>query len=223
MLRAADWEHGDVKLFHGDCHDIIPEIGIDDIGGIITDPPYGMRWTGKELNRNPKTTQGSNTSRFKGIKIIGDDKDFDPRHLLKFNKVLLWGMHHFPQHLSRGSLLIWIKKNPNAFGSFLSDGDAAWFNSGHGVWCSPVINPASFQKHRFHPTQKPVELMQWSIQKAGIKPGEVVCDPYMGSGSTGVGAVREGCGFIGVEIDRGYYEHAVRRIGAELGQGKLKI
>jgi len=65
---------------------------------------------------------------------------------------------------------------------------------------------------RLHPNQKPVGLMQELVAKCP----EVICDPFMGSGTTGVACVRLGRRFIGIEIDPGYFEIAKKRIQKEL-------
>lgn len=64
-----------------------------------------------------------------------------------------------------------------------------------------------------HPTQKPIAVMEWSISHTD---GGSVLDPYMGSGTTGVAAVRLGRKFIGIEIDPNYFEIAKTRIQDEL-------
>ena len=71
-----------------------------------------------------------------------------------------------------------------------------------------------------HPTQKPVAVMRQIIQwlPESVKR---VCDPYMGSGSTGVACVREGRDFVGVERDAKYFKIAVDRIKRELSQERL--
>ncbi|MBK7356339.1 DNA methyltransferase [Propionivibrio sp.] len=71
------------------------------------------------------------------------------------------------------------------------------------------------------PSQKPVELMLWCIETARIGLGKTILDPYMGSGSTGVAAVRTGRKFIGVEIDREYFDIACKRISDEQAQFKM--
>ena len=53
-------------------------------------------------------------------------------------------------------------------------------------------------KRNIHPTVKPVDLMRWMVRLV-TRPGGIVLDPYMGSGSTGKGAVLEGMGFVGIE------------------------
>ncbi|MDH0348127.1 DNA-methyltransferase [Aeromonas dhakensis] len=81
----------------------------------------------------------------------------------------------------------------------------------HGTTLRQVENAAT--KGNNHPTVKPTELMRWLCRL--ITPlGGVVLDPFMGSGSTGKAALLEGFGFIGIEIDAGYYEIAERRVAA---------
>jgi site-specific DNA-methyltransferase (adenine-specific) len=209
---------GRATLYLGDARAILPTLnGID---AIVSDPPYGMDWkfTGQGSG---KSAQGGTRSVTKGQRIKGDNDDFDPSFMLGYPKVLLWGMHHFPQHLSRGSVLVWIKKYEDAFGSFLSDADLAWLNSGCGVYCSKTINPASFQADKCHPTQKPVELMRWCIERVGA--AQLIADPFMGSGTTGVAAVTMGRDFIGIEIDPDHFVTACKRIEDAQRQSDLFI
>jgi site-specific DNA-methyltransferase (adenine-specific) len=70
-----------------------------------------------------------------------------------------------------------------------------------------------------HPTQKPVKLMRWCIAQTG-KPSSI-CDPFMGSGSTGVAAVGMGCSFMGIERDPAYFDIACRRIEDAQRQQRL--
>ena len=66
-----------------------------------------------------------------------------------------------------------------------------------------------------HPTVKPTDLMAY-LCRLVTPPGGVVLDPFMGSGSTGKAATREGFGFIGIEVDNDYYKIAEKRIGAAM-------
>ncbi|NMA26112.1 MAG: site-specific DNA-methyltransferase, partial [Clostridiales bacterium] len=73
-----------------------------------------------------------------------------------------------------------------------------------------------------HPTQKPVELAAHFI-RLHTRPGDTVLDPFMGSGTTGVAAVKLGRNFIGIEIDKGYFEIAQKRIAEAQRQPALFI
>jgi len=74
---------------------------------------------------------------------------------------------------------------------------------------------------REHPTQKPIGLMAWCMDKAKVRTGETVLDPYMGSGTTGVAAIQTGRKFIGVEMVREYFDIACERISRAQAQGQL--
>lgn len=62
-----------------------------------------------------------------------------------------------------------------------------------------------------HPNEKPVELMKQLVEAVTV-PDQIVCDPFMGSGSTGVACKKAGRSFWGCELDAGYYELSQRRI-----------
>jgi hypothetical protein len=77
---------------------------------------------------------------------------------------------------------------------------------GYGVYCFRKNFPppcriaeGGLKGRVAHPTQKPVALMRWCIERLKLKPGATILDPYMGSGSTGVAAVELGFNFIGIE------------------------
>jgi len=72
----------------------------------------------------------------------------------------------------------------------------------------------------YHPTQKPIELMEWCLRF--VKEDGAILDPYMGSGSTGVACVKTGRDFIGIEIDHGYFEIAKQRIAEAELQPRLE-
>jgi site-specific DNA-methyltransferase (adenine-specific)/modification methylase len=74
---------------------------------------------------------------------------------------------------------------------------------------------------RQHPTQKPIALMSWCIKEAKLAAGQIVIDPYMGTGTTGVAATRAGHPFIGVEVDPTYFAIACSRIDVEQRQERM--
>jgi DNA modification methylase len=84
--------------------------------------------------------------------------------------------------------------------------------------CSLIQTPDGAE----HPTEKPVELMRWSILLLNEARSSVL-DPFMGSGTTGVAAVRLGKRFVGIEIEPKYFDTACRRIEAALRQPDLFV
>ena len=87
------------------------------------------------------------------------------------------------------------------------------------VWALPT--PAAREKlHGRHPTQKPLSLLE-RVVAASAAPGDLVVDPFCGSGTTGVAAVRAGCRFLGIERAPEYVELAARRLRAHAGAEEL--
>jgi site-specific DNA-methyltransferase (adenine-specific) len=169
-------------------------------------------------------------TRFHGaeFKVLGDDSPFDPRPLLRLAQgrpVILWGGNHYASRLpDAGGWLAWQKLPDAQLGRLsFSDGEFAWYS-----W----NRRSRFIKHtwsgmtragrrdangrtRFHPTQKPVEVMRWCIEmlpkhRGGW--GDTIIDPYMGSGSTAIAAIDSGVKFIGVEKTEKWFRIACDRV-----------
>jgi site-specific DNA-methyltransferase (adenine-specific) len=86
---------------------------------------------------------------------------------------------------------------------------------GQVVWSVPTPGPREKQ-HGRHPTQKPLALLE-RVLAASAADGDLVLDPFCGSGTTGVAAVRAGCRFLGIERDHAYVELAAHRLRDEEG------
>lgn len=202
-----------IDLRLGDCLEILTTLDTGSVDAVITDPPYGMDWNTKHSRFKPGPNgyggQGTNTD---FAPIVGDATPFDPTPWLDFQRVVFFGYHHFASRLPVGTVLVWIKRNDSAFGSFLSDAELAWMKGGHGVYCHRDMSIYGESRNKVHPTQKPVEIMKWCMDKAKIPIGATVLDPYMGSGTTGVACVQTGRNFIGIEIEPRYFGIAQRRI-----------
>ncbi len=217
---------GDATLYLGDCLKILPHLS--GISAVITDPPYGMnlntdnsRFSGGNTASVLKRGRGKGTAN--GAPILHDDEPFDPSPWLNFDKVVLWGVNHFGQRVPVGTQLVWIKRFDKAFGSFLSDAEIAWMKGGHGVYCKRDLTLNGEALTRVHPTQKPVPLMAWCMEKAKVPEGATVLDPFCGSGSTGVACIQTGRKFIGIELDPDYFAIACRRIEAAQRQTRLEL
>jgi len=210
---------GAATLYLGDCRDILPTLG--KVDAVVTDPPYGMKWDGKVtvgVNGNGKV--GAKAKHY-GVTILEDDRDFDPAPWLSFPKAILFGSNHFGARLPVGTTLVWLKRADGGFGSFLSDAEVAWMKGGHGVYCFRDTSLMAETKYRSHPTQKPVPLMRWCIEKCGG--AQIILDPFMGSGTTGVAAVQMGRKFIGIEREPKYFNIACKRIEDAQRQGDMFV
>ena len=107
----------------------------------------------------------------------------------------------------------------------------AWQAGGHGVYVFNAEDSnarrrmeatrAAFGSATAHPTQTPIALMEWCIDRAKLDAGSMVLDPYMGSGTTGIAAANRDMGFIGIEREPKYFDIACRRIEDAQRQGRL--
>jgi hypothetical protein len=198
-----------------DAEDVARVMGGEKVGAVISDPPYGMDWdadasrfTGGKFGNHPRGRERDN--------VINDDRPFDPTPFLGFKTVVLWGMNHFCGKLPPGGTLVWIKKPDDRFGTFLSDCELAWTNVGHGVYAFRHewggITRESERGEFLHPTQKPAALIAWCIEKSKVNVGEVIFDPYIGSGTTLLAAEQTSRLCYGVEISPAYTAVALQRL-----------
>lgn len=205
----------DYRIECGDCLDLLRSIPSGTVDAVITDPPYGIGIIGTRA-----VTLGTSKSCKSNVyaPVHGDDRPFDPSVWVGFADIVcLWGANHFGDKLpSSSSWLVWDKREGGKSDDW-ADCELAWTNTGgparlfNHLWRG-MIRASEQDERRCHPTQKPVALMRWCLDMAGVPVGATVLDPYMGVGSTGVACLQTGRKFIGFEIDPGYCEIARRRL-----------
>jgi site-specific DNA-methyltransferase (adenine-specific) len=228
-MREPDWqtEDGSVRLWCADCLDLLPQLEAGSVDAVVTDPPYGIGYCkgtgGGDGNYCGRKEQCRNIEA-----IAGDDVQFDPSPFLEFPKVFMWGADHFSQRLPHGRFLCWDKLDGKTSWDSFSDVEFAWHNKRGASRIIRYVWKGLFQGTgedkgaiREHPTQKPVVVMRWSLEEAGVDRGETVLDPFMGSGTTGVACVRTGRRFLGIEKEPKYFDIACRRIETELRKTAL--
>lgn len=214
------YEDDHVTIYHGDCREIeIPQVDL-----VLTDPPYGV---------SERTDRGSNgRDHLAAAKdfppVYGDDEPFNPEHILRHqDRVILWGANHYADTLPPSpSWIVWDKldglttdKRPIGFDDN-ADVELAWTNLGGPARIIPhrwkgMLKASERTEERQHPTQKPVWLMERLIETYTHE-GDLIFDPYMGSGPVLRAAKNLGRCAIGVEIDERYCEIAARRMGQEV-------
>lgn len=216
---------GNALLIRGDCATHAEMLS--SAHGILTDPPYGI---GYQVNARSNRGIGLIATKpmAQGITapIHGDDAPFDPAPWLRFPVAAFFGAQHFSNLLPVGRWLIWDKRRESKPDSH-SDGDMIWMtgNSREALrihrqkWRGVVREGEEncSRSKKLHPNQKPVALLTIILERLGLVSGQTVADPYMGSGSTAVAALRLGLHFIGCEIDPIHFETAKARLITEFG------
>ena len=203
---------GNCELWHGDCREVLPLLPPVDL--VLTDPPYGIGFA----------AQPTRSQRANGIVATAWDDETPPAWVFgllleKAKNAIVWGGNYYALPASRG-WLVWIKSG-NA--PSMADLEMAWTSMDMNARCfEKSVKSASLEKNlqnAAHPTQKPVVLMEWSL---GFAPeAQTVCDPFMGSGTTGVACARMGLQFVGIERERKYFDIACRRIEQAYAQPRL--
>ena len=218
-------EHiGNATLYLGDCRDILPSL--DGIGAIVCDPPYGIAY---QHSGGGRRAPGARLAAVRNTQpIIGDDAAFDPTFIINAApSALIFGADHFRARLPDGGTFVaWDKSCGVGPADSFADAEFAWTtarvkrNVLRFMWKGIACEKAGEENgRRYHPTQKPVGLMTRCIEL--LPPAGLICDPYMGAGSTGVAAIRLGRRFVGIEIDAGYFDIACGRIEDAQRQGRL--
>lgn len=215
-------DDGAVVLYCADCLAVMREMEAGSVDAVVTDPPYGIDHDTDYTRFSGGTSNKRNTF----MRIANDAEPFDPTPFLGFPKVAMCGANCYSNRLPLGSWLIWCKKPDSNLGNVLSDAEAVWFNSGHGIYLFKHMwdgfnRQTERGEPKWHPTQKPIALMMELMERLSLERETVVLDPYMGSGPVGIACAKTGRKFIGIELDESYCEIARRRIVEARMQGNL--
>ena len=228
------------KIYNMDCLEGFKQIPDNSIDLVVTDPPYKVISGGNKdrgtngfpnsvLNRNDGKIFDFNDIDMKDwipeiYRILKENADFYcMTNVINLEEVLRIGRESgFKLH----NILVWDKGscNPNRwymknceFTIFFYKGEAKTIN-----------NPSSKQVHMIknivgnknHPTEKPVELFEMYIENSSNK-GDLVLDPFMGSGSAAVACKKCGRNYLGFEIDPKYYEVCQERLDETVAIQKM--
>lgn len=226
---------GEATLYQGDCLEVMATLG--SVDHVISDPPYEDEL--HEAIGRVRRTDGRDmipTLGFGGINAIRTDVakavvSIADKWAILF--CLAEGVRAWRDDLQAAgakwdTTLAWVK--PDAMPRMNGQGAARGFECAVSCWCGgggrrwnaggkrgvytyPVNPPGRDGRH---PTEKPLALMR-EIIRDFTRPGEIILDPFMGSGTTGVAAMIEGRRFIGIEKDPQWFGVALERIGAAAG------
>jgi len=216
---------GAIVVYHAPCEAVIASVlPVREVALVHADPQYGVneRTARASNGRGRGSSKGSNalaTAR-DFPPIPGDDKPFDPAHLLALARPLvLWGANHYaPRVPESPSWLLWDKRegvlvNDNA------DGELAWTNLGgplrifRHLWAG-MLRASEKGEASIHSTQKPIALSAYVFGRAKLKRGDLVFVPYLGSGPDLPAAQALGLRVIACDVERWCCDTAIGRLGA---------
>tara|TARA_R110000737_G_scaffold43616_1_gene64080 strand:+ start:2587 stop:3204 length:618 start_codon:yes stop_codon:yes gene_type:complete len=191
------YEDAAVTIYHGDTREILPTLPPVDL--VLTDPPYGIGanamtlGSGKhKFHRGGAWDSEAPTEIVKALPSIAEE-------------CCIWGGNYFSHVLPvTNSWFVWHKLND---GLSFSEAEMAWSNYAPQV---RVFSKYVANKVKVHPTEKPVDVMQWCLSYS--ETSGAILDPFMGSGTTLRAAKDLGRKAIGIEIEERYCEIAAKRM-----------
>lgn len=205
---------GDCTLYLGDCLEIMPTLG--KVDAVVTDPPYGIG-----ADEKASKNKGNCGWKYYGETIWDRERPskevFDL--MLAISKYqIIWGGNYFTGYLPPTmQWLIW-DKGQRRFS--LADFEVAWSSQQKAARIFDYSRSHALRDGKTHPTQKPTALMVWCIKQLPDN-SNLILDPFMGSGTTGVACVNLGRKFIGIEIELKYFDIVCKRIDQAERQGRL--
>jgi site-specific DNA-methyltransferase (adenine-specific)/modification methylase len=206
---------GDATLYLGDCLDILPTL--PRVDAVITDPPYGIGESSKKVASRGKLAAPKDYGDFDWDKSPPEKSLIDAIRNASTWQAFFGG--NYFELPPTSCWLVWDKLNGD---NDFADCELAWTNWPKAVrriqwrW-NGMIRQGN--EERSHPTQKPLAVMSWVI---GLCPkADIILDPFMGSGTTGVAAAQMGRKFIGIEQEPKYFDIACERIERAYAQGTL--
>jgi len=212
-----------IDLYNDDCLKIMDKL-IEDgvkVDSIITDPPYGMSF--QSNNRKQKHKKIENDDNFDWLegfaKKCYDISNENTAHYVfcSFHNIDKFKIA-YEKYFKIKNILVWEKNNTSMGdlkGDFAPKVEFILFLHKGRRLINGKRDPNIFKFKRtgnkLHPTQKPVDLMEYLISKFTDK-SDTVIDPFMGSGTTGVACKNLNRNFIGIELDKEYFDIAKERI-----------
>lgn len=215
----------EIKLIHGDCMLLMRETPDKAYDLAIVDPPYGIGFG--TFNR---TNMDSLGNRYKADKYKNGawDKEIPPPQyfgeLMRVSKnQIIWGGNYFPLPPTQG-FIFWYKQNPV---KNFADGELAWTSFQTPAKCYPYRYYGGLEGNtscgeKIHPTQKPAQLYRWVLNNYA-KPGDKILDTHLGSGSIAIACHDLGFDLTATEIDKDYYDAAVKRFNLHKSQLQLPL
>lgn len=206
-----------ITLIHGDCLEEMKKMPDKSVDLILTDPPYGVRkkekWDAKKYFIDNIQKWLKECFRLSEIVIwfcAGKMMSYIISECDNFHRLLIWNKPPGTQFAGAMHNNLWYSMEPILiFGNeeIIKMKGKKNQQIGYSVWNDNTVPFAKFN----HPTSKPEQLMKWLCLHYSDE-NDIILDPFMGSGTTGVACAKLHRRFIGIEIDKQYYDVACKRI-----------
>jgi len=206
-----------IDLKNMDCLEAMKQMDDNQFDLAIIDPPYG-------IGANKMTLGNGKRKLYRGE----NDWDAKPPSKDYFNELfrvsknqIIWGANHFIEQFCKNSSC-WLFWDKGTGANDFADGELAWssFNGAMRKIFISWVGANAKEKNeidRIHPTQKPVKLYEWILDKYANE-GDKILDTHLGSGSIALACHNRGFDLTGFEIDKEYFDNAVERLRVHQSQ-----
>ena len=197
------------EVYNEDCIEVMKRYEDNYFDIAIVDPPYG-------LDINSSGTHFKEKYEIKDWdKATPNDEYFAELKRVSKNQII-WGGNYFLDRLGNCKcFIIWDKKIAEDMSFAMCE--MAWTSFKNGA---KIYNKTATQLNRIHPTQKPIGLYDWLIDRYSEK-GQIILDTHLGSGSSRISANKAGLSFVGCEIDKDYFNAQEKRYKEFISQTRL--
>jgi site-specific DNA-methyltransferase (adenine-specific) len=197
------------EVYNEDCIEVMKRYEDNYFDIAVVDPPYG-------IDINSSGTHFKEKYEIKDWdKATPNDEYFKELKRVSKNQII-WGGNYFLDRLGNCKcFIIWDKKIAEDMSFAMCE--MAWTSFKNGA---KIYNKTATQLNRIHPTQKPVGLYDWLINRYAEK-GQIILDTHLGSGSSRISANKAGLSFVGCEIDKDYFNAQEKRYKEFISQTRL--
>jgi site-specific DNA-methyltransferase (adenine-specific) len=194
------------ETYHADCMDIMAQYPDKYFDLAVVDPPYGIGVDGQK--KSSSKHGGRRAKEFKGWDNQIPEKDYWDELFRVSKNQIVWGANYFTKYLPASMGWIFWDKGQRICNS---DGELAYTSFQRALRVYEV-NRVHITQHgdTQHPTQKPVKLYNWIFANYA-KPGDKILDTHLGSGSSRIAAHKAKLDFVGVELDKEYFDAQEKR------------
>jgi site-specific DNA-methyltransferase (adenine-specific) len=206
-----------IRLYNMDCMDLLKDTPDKFYDLAIVDPPYGI---GAENHAGNVDNGWKQWTKKSWDTSIPDAEYFEQLFRVSKNQII-WGGNYFASLLPNSQGWIFWDKGQRNFS--LADGELCWTSFKKSLRVFEMARAkakASIGYEKIHPTQKPVELYKWLLHNYS-KQGDKILDTHAGSFSIGIACDDMGFDLTATELDKDYFEAAVKRFRTYKSQGKL--
>ena len=218
-----------ITITNEDCMELLKRTPDNYYELSIVDPPYGINAC-ENLARNNgkkyggKTLARRNTYKSKDWDTSSPDVEYFNELIRVSKNQIIWGANHFISKIPYNSScwIVWDKKTNGAF----ADCELAYTSFNTAVrkfeytWNGMLQGDMKNKEERFHPTQKPVALYKWLLDKYA-KEGDKILDTHSGSASLAIACHDYGFNLTACELDSDYFDASIKRIKNHISQLKL--